>query len=192
MIKTLERTINRAIFMAESDTRKRRAFPSLKAIEKKLTRNILAQSLALQAIKNVNTPMSILMAELQEIESEVSKFVAEAIKQAPGEHKLTVDVRGVLVGAVGMIPSHGIHRKKEALKVKLLTYLRDKLNEQLPKAPASPINAQAPQSEPMPPAPTVRNVGPIKPVKKEKARARKLLVGKSKKKSPKKKITKKK
>lgn len=98
------RAIERAWFTAESDTRRRKSAPSLRQIESRLMKNILAQSLALEVVRNSDKSTSQLLSELMEIEMRVGEFVGEALKQATTQHKNKVDLRGALAGALSFIP----------------------------------------------------------------------------------------
>lgn len=109
MMKAFER----AKFVAETSTRQRRSAPVLRQIESQLTKNILAQSLALEIIRNSRKPTSELISEPMEIEVHVGEFVREALRQPEGKHRNPVDLRGALAGALSFIPIRPMRPRNE-------------------------------------------------------------------------------
>lgn len=112
MLKALEK----ALFTAESDTRRRKSAPALREIEAKLTESILAQSLALQIIRSSKKPTSDLLAELVSIEVQVGEFVGQVLEKAGGDPD-QVDLRGLLAGALSLIPMKPFERRPSAKKL---------------------------------------------------------------------------
>ncbi len=100
----MKKTIERALFAAESDTRRRKSAPTLRSIESQLMKSILAQSLALEIIRNSQKPTSELLSELLEVEVRVGEFVGDALREAAIQNKNKIDVRGALAGALSFVP----------------------------------------------------------------------------------------
>jgi len=97
------KTIEKALFVAENDTRRRKSATNLRQMESRLIKNILVQSLAVEIIRNSQKPSSELLKELINIETQAGNFVGQAFMEAgsePGE----VDLKGVLASALSFIP----------------------------------------------------------------------------------------
>lgn len=131
MLKAMER----ALFIAESDTRKRKSAPVLREIEARLIKNILAQSLALQIIKSSRKPSSELLADLLHIEAQVGEFVGIALEKAGGQPG-KIDFKGVLAGALSFIPMKTFTRR--SAKMLLRKAALNALDRVLPDKPLSP------------------------------------------------------
>lgn len=129
------KALDRAMFVAETDTRRRRAAPKLREIESKLTRGIMAQSLALEIIKNSQRPTSELIAELLDIECQTGKFVGDVLQNVGGKHQVSVDLKGVLAGAVSFIPMNPF-RKRATLKASLGKFALEILRQALIENPS--------------------------------------------------------
>lgn len=139
MLKALEK----ALFAAESDTRRRKSAPALREIEAKLTKSILAQSLALQIIRNSKKPTSDLLAELVGIEAQVGEFVGQVLEKAGGDPG-QVDLRGLLAGALSLIPMKPFGGRRPSAKKLLRRIALAALDRALPEQP-SPLAVKPPQ-----------------------------------------------
>ena len=146
MIKAIEK----AMFIAETDTRRRKSKPTLQQIESRLMKNILAQSLALEIIRNSQKPSSELISELIDIEAAVGEFVGQALQQSTAKHKNKIDLKGALAGALSFVPFQQLSRRKltEISPRKMaLNWLKKALEEESAKETTRLISQQPPGSQ---------------------------------------------
>lgn len=114
------KAIERAKFTAETDTRRRKSAPFIRELESQLTKNIMAQSLALQVIRNSQKPASELVQELMSIEARVGEFLGKALEEAGGKNPRAIDFRGTLAGVLSFVPMKPFRPKPVAFKLSLL------------------------------------------------------------------------
>ncbi|MBX3032597.1 MAG: hypothetical protein KF865_01635 [Bdellovibrionaceae bacterium] len=125
------KTIEKALWIAEDDTCRRKSAPTLRQIESRLMKNLLAQSLALEILRNSQKPTADLISDLIEIEAQVGEFIGGALMQSTAKHKNKIDLRGVLAGALSLMPMPTSFRKqnKFSLKKIALTWVKNALEE---------------------------------------------------------------
>lgn len=85
---------------------------SLDQIEEHLVKSVLSGTLALHILRNSRKPASKILEDLFSIEADVGRFVGVAM-QMHTEHQKTLNLKGVLAGALSFIP---IQAKTQASK----------------------------------------------------------------------------
>ncbi|MBX3032965.1 MAG: hypothetical protein KF865_03505 [Bdellovibrionaceae bacterium] len=155
------KAIEKAKIVAENDTRRRRADPFLRELESQLTKNILAQSLALHVIRHSQKPTSKLIEELMNIEARVGDFLGKALEEIGGKTSSAVDMRGTLAGVLALIPMKRM-RPRPSLKRSLRKAAEAALDRILPDPTRERMSNPQTQAAvdlttPLETAPTVRS-----------------------------------
>lgn len=125
------KAIEKAKIVAENDTRRRKSDPFLRELESQLTKNILAQSLALHVIRHSQKSTSKLIEELMNIEARVGDFLGKALEEIGGKTSSAVDMTGTLAGVLALIPMKRM-RPRPSLKRSLRKAAEAALDRILP------------------------------------------------------------
>lgn len=100
--KQMSARVKQAKLVAESNTHRRRIAPIKRDLENKLMKEILAQSFALQILRNSEVPASQLLREMRDVEEQSGKFLIQAFEKLQREPG-AIDLQGMLNGVFSFL-----------------------------------------------------------------------------------------